>query len=90
MTADMFTQMRGVLTLQRMVANDLALQGEDYPKLMSVWDALRLATIGGAKGLKIDARPVRSPLARTPISSCSTRQRSTSLRSITRPGPSSR
>jgi len=54
MTADMFTQMRGVLTLQRMLANDLALQGKDYPKLMSVWDVLRLATIDGAKGLKID------------------------------------
>ena len=50
MTADMFTQMRGVLTLQRMLANELALQGKDFPKLMSVWDALRLATIGGARG----------------------------------------
>ena len=39
MTADMFTQMRGVLTLQRMLANELALAGKDYPKLMSVWDA---------------------------------------------------
>ena len=56
MTADMFTQMRGALTLQRMFANELALQGKDYPKLMSVWDALRLATIGGARGLKIDAK----------------------------------
>ena len=56
MSADMFTQMRGVLTLQRMLANELALQGKDYPKLMSVWDALRLATIGGAKGLRIDAK----------------------------------
>ena len=56
MTADMFTQMRGALTLQRMLANELALQGKDYPKLMSVADALRLATIGAAKGLKIDSR----------------------------------
>ena len=56
MTADMFTQMRGVLTLQRMLANELALQGKDYPKLMSVWDALRLASMGGAEGLQIDAR----------------------------------
>jgi 5-methylthioadenosine/S-adenosylhomocysteine deaminase len=56
MAADMFTQMRGVLTLQRMFANALALEGKEYPKLMSVWDALRLATIGGANGLKIDAR----------------------------------
>ena len=56
MTADMFTQMRGVMTLQRMFANELALQGKDYPKLMSVTDALKLATIGGAKGLKIEQR----------------------------------
>ena len=56
MTADMFTQMRGALALQRMFANELALQGKDYPKLMSVWDALRLATIDGARGLKIDAK----------------------------------
>ena len=54
MTADMFTQMRGVLTLQRMLANELALQGKEYPKLMSSLEALKLATIGGAKGLKID------------------------------------
>jgi 5-methylthioadenosine/S-adenosylhomocysteine deaminase len=54
MTADMFTQMRGVLTLQRMLANELALQGKDYPKLMTSLDVLKLATIGGAKGLKIE------------------------------------
>ena len=54
MTADMFTQMRGVLTLQRMLANELALQGKDYPKLMSSLDALKLATIGGARGLKLE------------------------------------
>jgi 5-methylthioadenosine/S-adenosylhomocysteine deaminase len=56
MTADMFTQMRGVLTLQRMFANELALQGKEFPKLMSVWDALNLATMGGAKGLKIESK----------------------------------
>ena len=56
MTADMFTQMRGVMTLQRMFANELALQGKEYPKLMSVWDALRLATMGGARGLKIETK----------------------------------
>src|SRR6202044_449302 len=32
MTADMFTQMRGVMTLQRMFANDLALPGKEFPK----------------------------------------------------------
>ncbi len=56
MTADMFTQMRSVLTLQRMLANELALQGKDYPKLMGVVDVLELATMGGAKGLKIENR----------------------------------
>ena len=56
MTADMFTQMRGVMTLQRMFANELALQGKEFPKLMSVWDALNLATMGGARGLKIEAK----------------------------------
>ena len=56
MTADMFTQMRGVMTLQRMFANELALHGRDYPKLMSVRDAVRLATMGGAKGLRIDGK----------------------------------
>ena len=33
----------------------LALQGKEHPKLMSVWDALRLATMAGARGLRIDA-----------------------------------
>jgi len=56
MTADMFTQMRGVLTLQRMLANELALQGKEFPKLMSVFDVLRLATMGGARGLGIDSK----------------------------------
>jgi cytosine/adenosine deaminase-related metal-dependent hydrolase len=56
MTADMFTQMRGVLTLQRMLANESALRGEDYPKLLSSRDVLRMATVGGASGLKIDRR----------------------------------
>lgn len=56
MSADMFTQMRGVLTLQRMLANELALAGKDYPKLMSVKDTLELATMGGARGLKIDRK----------------------------------
>ena len=56
MTADMFTQMRGVLTLQRMFANELALQGKEHPKLMSVWDALRLGTMGGGRRRGAQAR----------------------------------
>ena len=54
MTADPFTQMRSTITLQRMLANDLALRGEDYPKLMSAVEVIEMATMGGAKGLKLD------------------------------------
>ena len=54
MTADMFTQMRSAITLQRMLANDKALRGEDYPKLLSAMDVIRFATIEGARGLKLD------------------------------------
>jgi 5-methylthioadenosine/S-adenosylhomocysteine deaminase len=55
MTADMFTQMRSLMTLQRMHVNDKALGGEtDYPKLMQPMDAIRHATIEGARGLKLD------------------------------------
>jgi 5-methylthioadenosine/S-adenosylhomocysteine deaminase len=54
MTADPFTQMRSTITLQRMLANDLALRGEDYPKLLSAADVINMATMGGAKGLKLD------------------------------------
>ena len=55
MTADPFTQMRGLITLQRMFVNEAALSGvEDYPALMQCADALRHATIEGAKGLKLD------------------------------------
>jgi len=56
MTADMFTQMRSLITLQRMFVNEAALAGEqDYPELMQCLDAIRHATIEGAKGLKLDA-----------------------------------
>ncbi|MGD1876823.1 MAG: amidohydrolase family protein [Kiloniellaceae bacterium] len=54
MTADFFTQMRGVVTLQRMLANEKALAGEDYPELMTTLQAIRLATQGGAAGLRLD------------------------------------
>jgi 5-methylthioadenosine/S-adenosylhomocysteine deaminase len=37
-----------------MWANDLALRGEDYPKLLSAADVINMATMGGAKGLKLD------------------------------------
>ncbi|MBR9762825.1 MAG: amidohydrolase family protein [Rhodobacteraceae bacterium] len=55
MTADPFTQMRGLITLQRMFVNEAALSGaEEYPALMQCADALRHATIEGAKGLRLD------------------------------------
>ncbi|WP_105440643.1 amidohydrolase family protein [Neorhizobium sp. T25_13] len=54
MTADMFTQMRSAITLQRMLANDKALRGEEYPRLLSAIDVIRFATIEGARGLKLD------------------------------------
>ena len=54
MTADMFTQMRSTVTLQRMIANEKALRGEDYPRLLSALDVIRFATVEGAKGLKLD------------------------------------
>jgi 5-methylthioadenosine/S-adenosylhomocysteine deaminase len=55
MTADMFTQMRAMMTLQRMFVNAAALAGEEnHPPLMQCIDALRHATIEGAKGLRLD------------------------------------
>jgi 5-methylthioadenosine/S-adenosylhomocysteine deaminase len=55
MSADMFTLMRGAITLQRMEANADALAGnENHSKLMQCADALRHATIEGARGLKLD------------------------------------
>jgi cytosine/adenosine deaminase-related metal-dependent hydrolase len=37
-----------------MLANDKALRGEEYPKLLSAIDVIRFATIEGARGLKLD------------------------------------
>ena len=54
MTADMFSQMRFVMTLQRMFANEKALAGQAYPNLLKSIDAIRFATIEGARGLKLD------------------------------------
>ncbi|WP_353475964.1 amidohydrolase family protein (plasmid) [Salipiger sp. H15] len=56
MTSDPFTQMRSLITLQRMFANEAALAGDaNHPALMQCADALRHATIEGARGLKLDA-----------------------------------
>jgi cytosine/adenosine deaminase-related metal-dependent hydrolase len=61
LTADMFTQMRSTMTLQRMFENARAL-GESYaagfPKLplLTSRDVLRYATLQGAKDLKLDGK----------------------------------
>ncbi|WP_112322957.1 amidohydrolase family protein [Oceanibium sediminis] len=56
MTADFFTQMRAMMTLQRMFANEKALAGQDYPELMRSIEAIRHATMGGAEGLKLERK----------------------------------
>ena len=56
MSADFFTQMRGAMTLQRARANQQALeQGpENAPALLAARDVLKMATVNGANGLKLD------------------------------------
>jgi 5-methylthioadenosine/S-adenosylhomocysteine deaminase len=69
MTADLFTQMRSAMTMQRMRVNQMILeQGEfqspsewptptaDKPKLLNVRDVLRFATVNGAKHLRLDSK----------------------------------
>jgi cytosine/adenosine deaminase-related metal-dependent hydrolase len=61
LTADLFTQMRSAMALQRMFVNGRAL-GEGgspetgLPPLATTRDALRWATINGARALKLDGR----------------------------------
>ncbi len=55
MSADFFTQMRGALTLQRALVNQMALDGAaDVPELLTSRDVLKFATINGAKGLHLE------------------------------------
>lgn len=69
MTADFFTQMRGAMTMQRMLVNQTILeQGAfeapsewptptaDKPQLLNVRDVLRFATVNGAKHLRLDGK----------------------------------
>ncbi|MEX2126695.1 MAG: amidohydrolase family protein [Xanthobacteraceae bacterium] len=57
MTADFFTQMRGMMTLQRMLVNERALAGDkNLPKLLTSRDVIRFATVEGAKHLRIDKK----------------------------------
>ncbi|TYC52576.1 amidohydrolase family protein [Rhodobacterales bacterium] len=56
MTSDFFTQMRSLVSLQRMHANEQALSGADYPELLTTMEALRTATMGGAEGLRLSGK----------------------------------
>jgi cytosine/adenosine deaminase-related metal-dependent hydrolase len=57
MTADFFTQMRSIMTLQRALVNDMVLSGKkDVPELLTSRDVIRFATVEGAKHLKLDAK----------------------------------
>ena len=69
MTADFFTQMRSMMTMQRMVVNQSILeQGTfsppsqwptptpDKPKLLNTRDVIRYATVNGAKDLRLDRK----------------------------------
>src|SRR5205823_11670507 len=50
MAADMFTQMRAVFTLQRVLLNERAIKGEkELPPLLSARDLIDFATLQGAR-----------------------------------------
>jgi 5-methylthioadenosine/S-adenosylhomocysteine deaminase len=66
MTADFFTQMRSMMTMQRMMVNQAVLDtglaagnwwptpGAASPALLNTRDVLRFATMNGAKHLRLD------------------------------------
>jgi 5-methylthioadenosine/S-adenosylhomocysteine deaminase len=57
LTADMFTQMRTAMALQRAHVNQMALETgnpPDLPELLTTRDVLRVAILEGAKDLKLD------------------------------------
>ncbi len=69
MTADFFSQMRGMMTMQRMVVNQMILEQGDFtppnqwptpaattPSLLTTRDVLRYATMNGAKALRLDGK----------------------------------
>jgi cytosine/adenosine deaminase-related metal-dependent hydrolase len=57
MTAYFFTQMRTMMTLQRMQVNEMAIaKQENLPKLLTTRDVIRFATVQGAKDLKIGGK----------------------------------
>ena len=69
MTADFFTQMRGCMTLQRALVNQMILEQGNFlppnqwptpasgtPPLLTTRDVLRFATMNGAKALRLDGK----------------------------------
>jgi 5-methylthioadenosine/S-adenosylhomocysteine deaminase len=57
LTADLFTQMRTAMALQRMQINEMALQGQGgLPELLTTRDVLRWATVHGARDLRLDKK----------------------------------
>jgi cytosine/adenosine deaminase-related metal-dependent hydrolase len=59
LTADMFTQMRTTMALQRAFVNEMALDlnnPPDLPELLTTRDVLRFATIEGARDLRLDRK----------------------------------
>jgi cytosine/adenosine deaminase-related metal-dependent hydrolase len=59
LTADMFTQMRTTMALQRALVNEMALQlgnPPDLPELLTTRDVLRFATIEGSRDLRLDGK----------------------------------
>jgi cytosine/adenosine deaminase-related metal-dependent hydrolase len=57
MTADLFTQMRSLMTFQRALVNERALAGEkNLPRLLTSRDVIRFATLEGARHLKLDRK----------------------------------
>lgn len=57
LTADFFTQMRGAMTMQRAMVNEMALDGvEDRPALLRARDVIEYATVNGAEGLGLSRK----------------------------------
>jgi len=57
MTADFFTQMRSVFTLQRALINERAINGEkNLPALLTSRDVIRLATVEGARVARLSQK----------------------------------
>jgi cytosine/adenosine deaminase-related metal-dependent hydrolase len=57
MTADFFTQMRSVFTLQRALINERALSGEtNLPELLTCRDVIRFATVEGARVARLSQK----------------------------------